>query len=144
MNNDLIKRGLAISYAVSGMIRRIDGEEWIRRSDVRQSLYGVPAEPQDCSDCMRYDSPYFEIKIDEEQLQELVDKAKAEVLASIELGEWIPVSERLPEKKGYFLTSTVFNDVYCDFWNGEEFERTEMILAWMPLPEPYKKEGDKE
>lgn len=57
---------------------------------------------------------------------------------------WIPVSERLPEEKGYFLTSTVFDDVYCDFWNGEEFERTEMILAWMPLPEPYKKEGEEE
>lgn len=58
------------------------------------------------------------------------------------VSEWIPVSERLPEKNGYFLTSTVFNDVYCDFWNGYEFERTEMILAWMPLPEPYKKEGE--
>lgn len=58
--------------------------------------------------------------------------------------KWIPVSERLPEKKGYFLTSTVFDDVYCDFWNGEGFERTEMILAWMPLPEPYIRGGEEE
>lgn len=61
-------------------------------------------------------------------------------IKALENSSWIPVSERLPEKKGYFLTSTVFNDVYCDFWNGEEFERTEMILAWMPLPQPYTKE----
>lgn len=114
-------------------------------SDIQRSLdlaiKALEERQQDCSDCKRYDFPYFEVKFDKEQMQELVDKAKAEVLASIELGEWIPVSERLPEKKGYFLTSTVFNDVYCDFWNGEEFERTEMILAWMPLPEPYKKGG---
>lgn len=47
--------------------------------------------PQDCSNCKRYDFPYFEIKIDKEQMQEFVDKAKAEVLASIERsqGEWI-------------------------------------------------------
>lgn len=47
--------------------------------------------PQDCSDCKRYDSPYFEVKFDKEQMQELVDKAKSEVLASIERpqGEWI-------------------------------------------------------
>lgn len=117
-------------------------------SDIQRSLdlaiKALEERQQDCSDCKRYDFPYFEVKFDKEQMQELVDKAKAEVLASIELGEWIPVSERLPEKKGYFLTSTVFNDVYCDFWNGEEFERTEMILAWMPLPEPYKKGGAEE
>lgn len=61
-------------------------------------------------------------------------------LKELKMLSWIPVSKSLPEKKGYFLTSTVFNDVYCDFWNGEEFERTEMILAWMPLPKPYTKE----
>ena len=109
MNNDLIKRGLAISYAVSGMVRRIDGEEWIRRSEVRQSLNDVPAEPQDCSDCKRYDSPYFEVTIDKEQLQELVDKAKAEVLASIERpqgkwGKWIIAEIQCPNCFEYFET----------------------------------------
>lgn len=32
---DLIKRNLAIAYATSGLVRRIDGEEWIRTSDFR-------------------------------------------------------------------------------------------------------------
>ena len=39
---DLIKRNLAIAYATSGLVRRIDGEEWIRTSDVKQSLNDVP------------------------------------------------------------------------------------------------------
>lgn len=84
MNNDLIKRGLAISYAVSGLVRRIDGEEWIRTSDVRESLCDVPTA-----------EPTFTVTFDEKQLQEIEDKAKAEVLASIERpqGEWIKVKE---------------------------------------------------
>jgi hypothetical protein len=55
---------------------------------------------------------------------------------------WIPVSERLPEKDGYYLTTTCYRQVYCDFWNEDHFDRTEYVIAWMPLPEPY--EGDKE
>ena len=46
MNNDLIKRNLAISYAASGLVRRIDGEDWIRISEVKQSLSDVPAVEQ--------------------------------------------------------------------------------------------------
>lgn len=52
--------------------------------------------------------------------------------------EWIPVSERLPKKRGHYMTTTVYGEVYCDCWNGIAFERTEAVVAWMPLPEPYK------
>ena len=53
---------------------------------------------------------------------------------------WIPVSKKIPETHGYYLTSTIYNQVYCDYWNGDCFDRTETVLAWMPLPEPYKRE----
>ena len=53
---------------------------------------------------------------------------------------WIPVSERLPETAGYYLTTTIFKEVYCDFWNGYNFGREEMVIAWMPLPEPWKED----
>lgn len=125
----------------------------------------IPYEerPQDCSDCKRYDSPYFEVKFDKEQMQELVDKAKAEVLASIEITqvEWIPVSERLPEEMQRVLIWFEyyrygdFNCMYqtfgfgyvCDgkwspFINGETGWQDYRIIAWQPLPEPYKEEGD--
>lgn len=47
MNNDLIRRGLAISYATSDGVRIIDGEDWIKVSEVKQSLKDVPkAEPE--------------------------------------------------------------------------------------------------
>lgn len=51
---------------------------------------------------------------------------------------WIPVSERLPEKEGYYLTTTMYHEVFCDYWNKERFERTETIIAWMPLPLSYQ------
>ncbi len=51
---------------------------------------------------------------------------------------WIPMAKKPPEQVGYYLTSTEFDQVYCDFWNGERFDRTEPVLAWMELPEPWK------
>lgn len=61
--------------------------------------------------------------------------------------QWIPVTERLPEKEGYYLLtvesliaeagSVVISRPYngrggfCDvYWNN--------VIAWMELPKPYK------
>lgn len=75
-------------------------------------------------------------------------------------GEWIPVSERLPEEKinpktndfEYVLCSTTWDDVRpykfgkrigenkAHFWLGGAI-MDKYITAWQPLPEPYKKEG---
>lgn len=52
--------------------------------------------------------------------------------------QWIPCSERLPEKDGYYLTSTMYRQVYRDYWNGDNFDRTEMVIAWQSLPEPFE------
>ena len=51
---------------------------------------------------------------------------------------WIPCSERLPFDAGYYLTTTTYNEVFCDYWNLNEWNRTEQVIAWMPLPEPYR------
>ena len=55
---------------------------------------------------------------------------------------WIPCGERLPEERGFYLTTTKDKAVYCDYWNEDNFDRTEMVIAWMPLPEPYKTESE--
>lgn len=72
---------------------------------------------------------------------------------------WIPISERLPEEKinpntsdfEEVLCSTTFGDVRAykfgtplgwkepHFWNGCGM-MDEYVLAWMPLPEPWKGE----
>lgn len=71
---------------------------------------------------------------------------------------WIPVGERLPEKtietfEGVFSSEPVMVTVVkengesyscCDFLIGERWAcalEDEKVIAWMPLPEPYRKEG---
>ena len=54
--------------------------------------------------------------------------------------QWIPVTERLPEEKGFYLTARR-RDVFVEQWNGVLFsERCHHAQPthWMPLPEPPK------
>lgn len=58
---------------------------------------------------------------------------------------WIPVSERLPEKSGSYLTWVRYDneefmsieDIDCE---GilKEWNFNGKVIAWMPLPEPYR------
>lgn len=71
------------------------------------------------------------------------------------LGGWIPCSERLPDESGYYLT-TIQDGEVCyvsknwfahtgDYYLGKSEWRElcdgEEVIAWMPLPEPYRVEG---
>ncbi len=62
--------------------------------------------------------------------------------------KWIPVSERLPEESGEYLI-TIKDRTYLEIsWfypsNKEWSYRNAEIIAWMPLPKPYKERSDKE
>ena len=73
--------------------------------------------------------------------------------ASADSGEWIPCSDCLPDDHGTRLVTlsngTVEGAYYSnDNWwcmsdNTELEVRTNEVIAWMPLPEPYKV-GDQE
>lgn len=59
--------------------------------------------------------------------------------------DWIPCSERLPEENGsYIVTSMDYVDTFeAVFEAGEWFsidycDDIKNVIAWMPLPEPYK------
>lgn len=58
--------------------------------------------------------------------------------------EWIPCSEKLPEKEELVLV-TVWNDVviawrnrYGGWESAEDMYEKGDVIAWMPLPSPYK------
>lgn len=73
------------------------------------------------------------------------------------VGEWIPCSERLPERTGNYIVTTKttnqFNEIYYEviestYWaHSKKWEDTVddisiCVIAWMPFPDPYK--GGKE
>lgn len=67
------------------------------------------------------------------------------------LPQWIPVTERLPEESGLYIVTNVgrwaepvgtrYFNVREDggFWSGHPGDK---VLAWMPLPEPYREDHD--
>ena len=80
--------------------------------------------------------------------------------------DWIPISKRLPEANGRYLVTrglnacgSLWNRIYIanysdlmgiksvrGWWRGNvgksDFERLNDVLAWMPLPEPYREDNN--
>ena len=107
--------------------------------------------------------PYANILFDKEELNQIVEERIIEPIKRKELTisfDWVLVGESLPEEKinpytkdfEYVLCSTIWEDVRpykygkpighnkAHFWHGGEI-MDEYIIAWQPLPEPYKKGG---
>ena len=74
-------------------------------------------------------------------------------------GKWTPVSERLPkpgETEGnitkYYLVQGEYGDRFVACYDGHKWQQIfhydceveEEVVAWMPLPEPYKVEMESE
>ena len=63
---------------------------------------------------------------------------------------WIPCRERLPETGSFFVTfKEEFDEaVDIDFYDAENemwyYHDSDLVIAWMPLPEPYKAERREE
>ena len=95
------------------------------------------------------------------------DEAKQMAIEVMEQTRWIPVSERLPEEYGEYLISWIcdqqkkpliaisecevtntWNDrlgVFDVNWLYDEYMSAYTnikVIAWMPLPEPYKAESE--
>lgn len=85
-----------------------------------------------------------------------VNKAICNNINALPQGEWIPVSERLPEAGAYvgnvakyYLVQNEYGDMLVaryarsGYWEQiyQHAPVTDEIVAWMPLPQSYKK-GD--
>ena len=65
--------------------------------------------------------------------------------------KWIPVSERLPEeRKAVLVYAPEYKNIYCAYLDGDTWfifggygsYAVANVIAWMPLPEPYKAESE--
>ena len=66
--------------------------------------------------------------------------------------QWIPVNKELPKKDGEYLVTVGGEATFPDvdtvwFYDGRwihQFGCTVKVIAWMPLPEPYREERTEE
>lgn len=80
-----------------------------------------------------------------EELSEKLHNSQMERSSQHYNGGWIPCSERLPVKQGYYLatiTSHIYEKhivrtVWYDMSMWSFWGMTENVIAWRPLPEPY-------
>lgn len=80
-----------------------------------------------------------------------LDACKGAIKA-LEQTRWIPCTERLPKEDGCYLVTIKWKgrysgDVYTETTMAEYKEKTKEwdyvdVIAWMPLPEPYKAESE--
>ena len=133
--SDLIDRQAAIDAMEQAKERYFDRRVIIgKMQDIVNSLPSAQPEPhydEWCTDCKEYDKERHCCPRWNRVIRQTLKDAHIEP-------QWIPCSERLPEKDGYYLTTTCYRQVYVDYWNEDHFDRTEAVIAWMPLPEPYK------
>lgn len=68
---------------------------------------------------------------------------------------WIPVSERLPERStwvlvtckrsdGYVYQNIELINKYTGLWESDDESFCDPVIAWMPLPGPYKAESEED
>lgn len=69
-----------------------------------------------------------------------------------EMGDWIPVEERLPNQNGVYNVTRLIDDAFISdsaYFDGQDTWHNDNrvnhvrpyltdIVAWQPLPEPYK------
>ena len=90
-----------------------------------------------------------ELKMDFAKMAEGFTKTAKE--KGMFVGWWIPISEELPQKNVEVLATTEWGAVTiaemysANDWfihEGATNAKTNGIVAWMPLPEPYKAESE--
>lgn len=117
-------------------------------------------------DCFHQGDYKFNNAID--KAEQIVKEVAEEFATDTNVGTngWIPCSFRLPKEDGSYLVQSVFEEevhfydqyydsgceafgTYRDYYDkntlgflDSEFVKDEDVVAWQPLPEPYKESED--
>ncbi len=102
---------------------------------------------------------FYEHMSDEEMIRAKIALDDMPTIEERPYREWIPCTERLPEEQKDVLVwyeyfrygsyNRMFQTygiarLYGDFWAGDVQGTKAKCIAWMPLPEPYKEDGEAE
>ena len=68
------------------------------------------------------------------------------------MSKWISVKDRLPEIKGDYIVTwqwigswsgQMYTEVdVCDYRGDRKWDTHRAVVAWMPLPKPYKEDEE--
>ena len=150
MTREKIIQGLyrGDSRAIKEAIKTLEQEpceDAISKSDVFEILGNLMSIPYD-----------FDRQINEKDVSESMDEIKAlpSVILARKKEEWIPCSEKLPKPnelvdnaRKYYLIQDEYGDMYVarytsGGWISIDSILQDNVVAWMPLPEPYKAESE--
>lgn len=137
---------------------------YLNKEDLEVIVKALEREPktEPCEDCISRQkvielAKWFELNLQHFCVANLIDEV--ENMPTVTLQEpktgWIPVSERLPEEDGQYLVivkykpEANYESIYaeCGEWVEGKWDmccfgghcgEVEGIIAWQPLPEPYK------
>ena len=119
--NEALEYILAVKKGIKALEQSNSDEDCISRKEVIDEI------------------EFFQINPQHFDFVSLIDNIKD--LPSIQpKAKWILVSERLPEEDELYLVYTEEQPFVCPFEDGVFF--IDDVIAWMPLPEPYKAESE--
>ena len=109
-----------------------------------------------CDECHRKYNGWGISRAESERIATEISSIIRSHMDDVKNDGWIPVSERLPEESDYYM-ACIYNDevddydfrktwfAHADDYDMDESEWRELydferVIAWQPLPEPYKEE----
>ena len=129
-----------MNKAFENIVMFIDEQIKIEESIAKSENEGHPITHQYGANCMNV-------------IKKFVQEVAEEFATDTNVGTngWIPCSEMLPEEEADVLLSLRSLDVYtgfranaegCFYIDGDGYVEYENVVAWQPLPEPYKESDD--
>lgn len=120
--------------------------QYINNLDVCSFPYDCPLSevPESCEDAISREAAKWVVFCNRDHVE---DQANAidELPSVTPKQQWIPVTERLPEKPNVYTVTDSKGDVVRFVFTGTESSREYWLRcakAWMPLPESYREEGE--
>ena len=107
----------------------------MRRIDADALMQSLGITNMDCDKCAWYDKKWSRCK----RGGDFEDACCAiENAPTIEPQHWIPCEERLPKNDEKVLVTVKNGEVLFGNYHGKHWAYGSKVVAWMPLPEPYK------
>lgn len=146
--DDVIKEIQRLKHVtVMQKLRTIDAVEHVPTAyDVDKVVGEIERERHDVSFCCDEEKEAYLLG-----LESAIDDVKdgwVNGKQKEEFGKWIPCSERLPEKPVvgedcYLIQAQYVEQPFVAYWDGrnwtdECYEIAKHVIAWMPLPKPYR------